>query len=546
MKPWEQYQAPASAGPWAKYGGGSAPEAPPDPTGSFGENVVAGIGRAMVRSGRAVKEAIDVPAQALERTFGGQGVSRALGMPTAAESAATTQANLAEAERLDAPLMATTGGKVGDVIGNVAMFAPTIAIPGANTATGAGLIGAVGSALTTPGDLAERGKAGALGAVGGAGGQIVGRKIAQAAAGRIAAKPIEAANRAQQNAVRDTTLKAATDAGYVVPPSTTNPTVKNRLLESISGKAQTQQMASVKNQQVTNQLARQSLGLADNTPITLDALQGIRSKAGEVYAEVAGSGRVIADPKYAKDLLDLSKKADRLNIDFPDLKVGAKDEIVNLTNSLTRREFDAESAVELVKTLRADGAGNLSPLVRAANPEKFALGKAQLKAAEVVENQLMRALTAKGRPDLGDAFDQARTQIAKTYSVQNALNESTGNVVAGNLAKQMKKGKYLSDGLDTAAKFAQSFPKAAAEIKDSAGVSALDAFTGLGLGMVTGNPLAVAAPAVARMGTRSAILSGPGQRLLAQPRYEPSNSLALILAEQAGRFGAPLGAGGVR
>jgi hypothetical protein len=527
----------------------SAPVAPPveetpQVTGTAQQNIAAGFGGALVRGGRAIKQALDVPAQALERAFGGQGVSRALGMPTAAESAQGTNAAIAEAQQIDKPLLATTGGKIGDIAGGAAMFAPTAAIPGANTVAGAALIGGIGNALTTTGGAAERGLAGAFGAGAGAGGQYVGQKVGQWASNKMAAKAADLGTRQAQNTVKDATLREAVQAGYVVPPTSSNPTLTNRILESVGGKAQTAQLASVQNQQVTNKLARQALGLPENAPLTGETLMGLRQEAGKVYAEIADSGRIVADPRYAKDILDLSKQADRLNIDFPNLKVGAKDEIVSLANALTRRDFDASSLVELVKSLRADAAANLHPLAN--NPSGKALGRAQLKAADAAENQLMRAMDAKGRPDLADSFDQARTLIAKTYSVQNALNEGTGNVVAANLGRQLKKGKYLSGELETAAKFAQSFKEASREITGSPGVSALDTFGGLALAVGTGNPLAMVGPTIGRHAARSSMLSGPGQKMLAYPGYQPSNSLALRLAPSVGNRGGLVGAVGVR
>jgi len=59
---------------------------------------------------------------------------------------------------------------VGNIAGNVAMFAPTAAIPGANSLIGSALIGGVTNALTTPGGAQERLFAGGLGAAGGAAG----------------------------------------------------------------------------------------------------------------------------------------------------------------------------------------------------------------------------------------------------------------------------------------------------------------------------------------------------------------------------------------
>ncbi len=50
--------------------------------------------------------------------------------------------DVAEARKLDSSLMNTGAGQAGNFAGNVALAAPTALIPGANTITGAGLIGA--------------------------------------------------------------------------------------------------------------------------------------------------------------------------------------------------------------------------------------------------------------------------------------------------------------------------------------------------------------------------------------------------------------------
>lgn len=58
-----------------------------------------------------------------------------------------SQDEIDESARLDAPLMKTGAGVAGNIIGNVALAAPTAAIPGANTLAGAGAIGAALGAL---------------------------------------------------------------------------------------------------------------------------------------------------------------------------------------------------------------------------------------------------------------------------------------------------------------------------------------------------------------------------------------------------------------
>lgn len=88
--------------------------------------------------------------------------------------------------------------------------------------------------------------------------------------------PGRAATQQSQNSVRDATLREALEAGYSVPPATTNPSAKNVALESVAGKAATQSLASSKNQQVTNRLIRQDLGLADDVPLTPETLKSVR------------------------------------------------------------------------------------------------------------------------------------------------------------------------------------------------------------------------------------------------------------------------------
>lgn len=85
------------------------------------QKVLAGIGKGMVDVGRGIGQ-----------TFG-----------------LVSQEDIARARELDAPLMRTGAGQVGNVIGTAATLAPTALIPGANTMAGAALIGA-GSGFVAP------------------------------------------------------------------------------------------------------------------------------------------------------------------------------------------------------------------------------------------------------------------------------------------------------------------------------------------------------------------------------------------------------------
>lgn len=87
---------------------------------------------------------------------------------------------VAEANKTDKPLLDTTAGNVGNIIGNVAAFAPTVAVPGAATLRGATALGAVQGLLTPEADAADRMTNAGIGAVAGAGGVAAGRAVAGA------------------------------------------------------------------------------------------------------------------------------------------------------------------------------------------------------------------------------------------------------------------------------------------------------------------------------------------------------------------------------
>jgi len=83
----------------------------------------------------------------LDRGLSGVGKAMTdLGQGAAQTIGAASRKDVAESRKLDAPLAATTGGKVGELAGNLVMMAPSIAIPGGQ---GAGFLAATRAAATT-------------------------------------------------------------------------------------------------------------------------------------------------------------------------------------------------------------------------------------------------------------------------------------------------------------------------------------------------------------------------------------------------------------
>jgi hypothetical protein len=461
---------------------------------SFGQNAVEGIGKAFTDLGR--------------------GVGQKLGI-------VSTQ-DIAEARRLDAPLMKTAGGVTGNIGGNIAMIAPTALIPGANTVAGAAAVGGVVGALQPYESTKEALLNPVLGAAGGAAGQAVANR-----AGAVVQDQLSTATKtAKAVAPKVQAAEKAAASGYVIPPADLPGAGKiAEAVSGLSGKIKTAQEASARNQPITNALAKKALGIADDAPLNPQTLNQLRADAGQAYQVVKGTGTVSASPQYAQALDGIASKYTAAAKDFPG---AVKNEVGQMVEALKQPSFSAEGAVDMTKVLRetADSAFRKGDT---------GLGKAAKEASKALEDELERHLATNGTPNALAAFREARQQIAKTYTVEKALNPATGDVSAQVLANELKRKKPLSGELRTIAEAGLSFPKATQALKETPkSLSPLDfGAAGIGLAGSGGNPLA-ALGLVARPAARSAILSGPIQRRAVENagRVGGANPLARLLSNE--------------
>jgi hypothetical protein len=470
----------------------------------------AGAGMGMAKIGRAVGQGVGslidavapAPQPGLSNLVTGQKpptLSERLGFPT--------QASIDEANRLDAPLSETTPGKIGSVIGQTAAVLPAVLIPGAGTYAGASAIGAGIGALTTEGGIGDRAKGAVFGAAGGAAGKglgdLVGFGFDTLAARRAAAQTA--------NAGRDAAAVQARNAGYVLPPADTNPTITNEILNGLSGKIKTAQTASAQNQGVTNTLAKTAVGAPLDQPLSVAALGQIRTQAGKAYDAVGNAGTITPGKAYTDALDAIVAPYVKAAQGFPNAKPSP---VIAAIDALRSPQFDAGSAVSQIKSLRADADAAYS----AGNSD---LGRALKSGAGALEDAIDAHLVGTNAPaDLLSNFRNARQLIAKTYSIQKGLNDTTGDVAAKALANQLAKGKPLSGDLLTIGQTAAAFPKATQALTEAPKqLSPLDFMGALMAGTASGHP-AAALGVLARPAVRSAILSAPYQAGMGVPSYQ--------------------------
>lgn len=470
------------------------------------------LGDGLVKGASDLKTGVSERAREGLQAVGAKSVADSLGLPTPEA--------VAQKRQEDAPLMLTAGGKIGSfVAGALPAAIASLATRGRlGTATAIGAAQGLVEPTTQDESVLKNTVAGGLG---GAAGYGVAKGV-----GALADKALQsAAKNASQNAAKDSVAIAARDEGYAIPLTQTNPTILNSALEGFSGKLSTAQKASIKNQSVTNNLVAKELGLPADQPISIAALDGLRQRAGAAYDAVANTGTVTPTAAYGQALDRITAPYVKAAQGFPNAPASP---IVAKIDALRSTQFDAASAIAKIRTLREDATAAYASGDKAA-------GKALKAGANALEDALDTHLTSIGAPSnlLGNYRD-ARQLIAKTYDVQGALNDATGNVNAVKIGAKLAKGAPLTGNLQTIGKTAQAFPTAVKEVTSSMpGVSPLD-FMGANLLHAAGSGFLSIASLGARPLTRAAILTGPVQRTIGAPSYGGSSTLN-ALASTPGR-----------
>jgi hypothetical protein len=429
------------------------------------------------------------------------------------------------------------GGGIASAVGKGLSYAPALAsraapfveairsggMSGGNFATkaaGGAVTGAGTAALTSPDNIVAGGVVGAAlpGVLG------AGQKVGQVAL--------------------DTAQKGII-AGLRVPPSSVSPTGMNRFLESVAGKQNTQQTMSLANQQKTNAIARESLGLAEDAPLTASTLKNYASSQyAQGYEPIKQVGMIQAGKEF-DDALNATVQQYTGKGTIPATE---KQDIIKLVDSHRSNGFDSGDAINAIKTLREDADA-------AFRSGDNALAKTNRALADAYENEIGRNLAATGQNDLLTAYQTARQNLAKSYTVGKTIKEGTGDVSAQKLGTELTKGKPLTGDMRTVAEFANAFPKAmqTGAQTGSPGVHNLVPALGLTAGatggyMATQDPLATggaatmgaALPFLLRGGAGKAMMSDTMQNLAVTPGY--GELLAQILRQGGTGVAAPIGA----
>jgi hypothetical protein len=197
-------------------------------------------------------------------------------------------------------------------------------------------------------------------------------------------------------------LKEAQDKGYVVPPSTTNPTLFNKTLETIGGKEATQNQARVINQTARNAGAAEDLGLTAET-LTPDAVNAVKQEAGKAFEAARSIPRFAADAEYGKDLDSVLSANRGANADFP----GASNpDVEKIVDTYRQPSFTGDAAVSATKLLR-----------QKAN-DAYRNGQSELGAAYKGVSAAIERQTERGAASLEKPPDPQQYSLNMDYANQ--------------------------------------------------------------------------------------------------------------------------------
>jgi hypothetical protein len=425
-------------------------------------------------------------------------------------------------------------------------------------------------------------------------------------AGKLMGKvdPADAAAKAEaqsRNSVRDASIKAGQDIGMAVQPTVVNDSWINRRLEGFAGPARVGRQASVNNNVTGGDALRVDVGMEAGDPLDFAVIKAAKKTAAQPYRDIAGmsenggitmyfdgspgSGFLTTDANAVKAGINQSAKVnpknplvidgDKLktledrNILDPDWKekAFAKGHDAVIIDSGTGRvdafipqDYDPK-AILFKGTPIETAARDLEDMKNARKEatkffNKFSSGydpiagqRASDRAA-ALDERIRTAALQSGDQELMDRFIEGRRRWAKLDGIEKAINTDSGEIDLNKIGALSAKGRPLSGAMDVVGGFANAtkgkFTRPTASMPNP-GSSGLDGPVQMGALLAGGvKGLAISAANLARDPVRAAILSKPGQRLLAQPNYKPaaaaseevSNAARIIAAQIAIRMGS--------
>ncbi len=259
-----------------------------DATGSFLENLGAGAGKAFYDVARGAEQLVTPDKNDMASLVSG-------------DKRSDIQREIDDARQLERQLMETGGGVTGNILGNIAITAPLMAIPGVNTIKGSAMLGgALGASQPVATGQSRAANAG-LGALGGAAGGALNKGLARVVRPNTSpqvSKLIKEGTVLTPGQILGGAAKSAEDKLASVPilgDAITH--AQRRSVESFNKSALDRALAPIG--QKASGIGRE--GIID-----------VQQKLSDAYGKLLPNLKFAADRQFADDLLKLQQMASQL------------------------------------------------------------------------------------------------------------------------------------------------------------------------------------------------------------------------------------------
>lgn len=246
--------------------------------------------------------------------------------------------------------------------------------------------------------------------------------------------------------------QAAQRRGIAINPAEANPNVKTKMLVGATGEAVVNEKASKANMNRWNELAREDMGLPENTPLDAKAFEKAREAHNAPYEKVRQVPTMVADADALNQLNSL--KLDPTLIGNAE-KVAKVNGVIDDAMNLTAQGLSGKQVVENIRQLRNDASRTMRN--QSASPIDLDVADAKLGIANALENIIESNIRD---PKALNEFRAARTAMAKTYDWERATGVTTKQVDPAEVVKMAEKGKPLSGALKDIADIAGNYPEA--------------------------------------------------------------------------------------
>lgn len=429
--------------------------------------------------------------------------------------------DIAESRKRDAPLMNTGEGMAGNVLGNMALLAPTMAIPGVNTVRGAAALGGI-TGLTAPSE--STGET----VLNTAGGTLLGGG-AQAGANALT-RPVKSALNPEQ-------VRLAGVAANEGIPLTASQQTGNKFLraidaafENIPSTAGAQAATQQEQQRAFTAAALKRAG-ASGDLATPDVLATRKAELGNTFGDIAGRNRLDVDNALQDDIADVVNNAARR------LTPDGAGRVSRLVDDLISQSSNGG----ILGTQYQGWRSELGRLARGNDAEAHYFGELKKALDKAFNRQISGADS--------DAWKQANREYASLKTITNAMggpgaNPASSVLQPAQLARALtgsvgREGKALGRGdLNDLSRVGAAF--ISDKVPDSGTAQRLMAqalLTGGTGAVASGDPTdaltygaaGLAGPAIAR----ALLYSQPAQRALTRGLIQnPTISKALRVAPQ--------------